>query len=164
MTPERWVVNASPLILLAKVHHAELLAGLAEHVIVPQAVLDEINAGPADDPARLLLANSPFSIVNVEPSPMIMAWDLGAGEAAVLSFAASNSGWTTVIDDGAARRCARALGIPLIGTLAVILRAQQAGLIAAAVPVLKALKTEGIHLDDKVIRIALSAVCGESWE
>ena len=163
MTLERWVVNASPLILLAKINYAHLIAELADQVVVPQAVLDEVNAGHADDPARLFLANSPFPIVNVEPSPMVLAWDLGAGETAVLSYAADNPGWTAVLDDGAARRCARALGIPLIGTLAVILRARQAGLIAAAIPVLKALKTEGIHLDDDVIRTALRAVCDESW-
>jgi predicted nucleic acid-binding protein len=162
--PERWVVNASPLIFLAKINHVHLLGALADLVVVPQAVLVEVNAGPADDPARLLLANPPFPVVNVVPSPLILAWDLGDGETAVLSYAAAHAGWKAVIDDGAARRCAHALAIPLLGTLAIILRAQQAGLIAAAVPLLKALRAEGIRLDDNVIREALRAVSGESWD
>jgi predicted nucleic acid-binding protein len=67
--PERWVVNASPLIFLAKINHVHLLGALADLVVVPQAVLVEVNAGPADDPARLLLANPPFPVVNVVHLP-----------------------------------------------------------------------------------------------
>ncbi len=164
MMPEQWVVNASPLILLAKINQIHLLGELADQVVVPQTVLAEVNAGPAHDPARLLLANPPFSIVNVVPSPMILAWDLGDGETSVLSYAATQPGWKAVVDDGAARRWALTFAIPLLGTLSVILRARQAGLIAAAAPLLKSLKAEGIRLDDGVIRIALHSVCGESWE
>ena len=48
MAIERWVVNASPLILLGKVDHLDLLFALTECVIVPQAVADEIRAKPVD--------------------------------------------------------------------------------------------------------------------
>lgn len=94
---------------------------------------------------------------------MILAWDLGTGETAVLSFAVANAGWSAVLDDGAARRCARALDIPLLGTLAIILRARRAGLIRAAVPLLQALRNAGIRLDDRVIQKALSELCNEEW-
>jgi len=57
---ERWVVNASPLIALSKINHQHLLLKLADEIAVPEAVLAEVNAGPADDPApvsqRLTLA------------------------------------------------------------------------------------------------------------
>lgn len=161
--PEHWVVNASPLILLAKIEHVHLLKELADQVIVPEAVLAEVNNGPSQDPARRFLAASPLPIVPVAPHPMIAAWDLGEGEAGVLSYATRHPGWKAVIDDGAARRCARALDIPHLGTLGVILRARQAGLIAAAVPLLRALRDEGIRLDDAVIRAALAATSGEAW-
>jgi len=52
MVAERWVVNASPLILLSKVGQAELLVRLPDEVFVPQAVAREILAGPKDDLAR----------------------------------------------------------------------------------------------------------------
>lgn len=95
---------------------------------------------------------------------MIAAWDLGEGEAGVLGYAIRHPGWKAIIDDGAARRCARALGIPHLGTLGVILRARQSGLIAAAAPLLRALRIEGIRLDDAVIRAALAATSGETWD
>ena len=52
---ERWVVNASPLILLAKVDHLDLLDQLSESFVVPEAAVAEILAGPPNDPARLFL-------------------------------------------------------------------------------------------------------------
>ena len=48
MNEPAWVVNASPLILLAKLERLDLLAALAPAVMVPQAVAEEIAAGAAD--------------------------------------------------------------------------------------------------------------------
>ncbi len=161
---ERWVVNASPLIVLSKVGHQHLLTELADEIVVPQAVVDEINAGPIGDPARRFLASLPFPTVTTVSDPLVLAWDLGAGETAVLSYALNRNGWRTVIDDGAARRCAQAFDIPLIGTLGVILRARKANLIPSASSVLKALREQGLRLDDAVIRTALQRTVGERWD
>ena len=159
----RWVVNASPLIVLAKIDSLHLLTELADEIVVPRAVVTEINAGPADDPARLFFDSNPLSIVSVVGEPMVLAWDLGSGETAVLSHALTYSGWKVVIDDGAARRCARALDIPLIGTLGVIIRARQVGLITSAAPLLKELQTHGFRLDEWIVREALLKTVGEEW-
>ena len=43
---ERRVLNASPLIALARAGHEDLLLRLHEEAIVPQAVVAEIEAGP----------------------------------------------------------------------------------------------------------------------
>lgn len=160
---ERWVVNASPLIILSKINHQDLIWQLAAELIVPDAVLTEISAGPANDPARLHLEVTPISVVAVEPEPIVSAWDLGAGESAVLAYAMTRPGWKAVIDDGVARRCARALDIPLIGTLGIIIRACQINLIPAAAPLLKELQMHGFHLDDAIIKIALQETLGENW-
>ena len=37
--PERWVVNASPLIVLCKINHQHLFSHLATDIVVPQAVV-----------------------------------------------------------------------------------------------------------------------------
>ena len=46
---EQWVLNASPLIVLARVGQAHLFAALAGKVVVPRAVIAEIEAGPGDE-------------------------------------------------------------------------------------------------------------------
>jgi predicted nucleic acid-binding protein len=50
--PKKWVVNASPLIVLARINHLFLLHNLAEEIVVPAGVAKEIGHGPDDDPAR----------------------------------------------------------------------------------------------------------------
>lgn len=160
---DQWVVNASPLIILAQIGRQHLLTVLPEKLVVPQAVVDEINAGPEDDPARQFLATSDLPEVDIEPNPNITAWDLGAGETAVLSYALANPDWRAVIDDNMARRCAITFSIPVIGTLGVIVRARRHGLIPAAVPVIKDLQAHGFRIDEKVIRIALRQLADEEW-
>ena len=50
--PLKWVVNASPLIVLGRINHLFLLEHLAEEIVVPAGVAKEIARGPEDDPAR----------------------------------------------------------------------------------------------------------------
>lgn len=161
--PDRWVVNASPLIVLAKINPQHLLSELADEIIIPQAVFDEVCAGPENDSARQYLTTTPYPVVVTAVSPLISAWDLGAGESAVLSYAYQNTGWRAILDDGAARRCARTLSIPLLGTLGILLRARQANLIPKVVPVLHALKAQGFHLDDHLIHTVLTQTGDETW-
>jgi predicted nucleic acid-binding protein len=161
---EHWVVNASPLIVLARAGQLGLLALLADEVVIPQAVAAEIQAGPVQDEARQALATGQFTIVDTSPpSPELIAWDLGAGETAVLSLAMTDSKWTANLDDAAARKCARSFSVQLKGTLAVVIMAKQKGVIPSAAAVIKNLITGGFRLDDEVVRAALAQTVEESW-
>jgi len=62
VVPERWVLNASRLIVLAGIHRKDLIFSLAEEVVVPRAVALEIEAGPEEDEARHLLASDSFTL------------------------------------------------------------------------------------------------------
>jgi predicted nucleic acid-binding protein len=160
---ERWVVNASPIIVLAGSGQENLLLELADEVVVPRAVIREIEAGPLDL-AQVFLRRAVLPIVETPvPNPALVAWDLGAGETAVISFALNNSGWTAILDDNAARKCARTFAIPLKGTLAVVLLAKVRGLIPSAADVLRQLQHNGFRLKDSVVREALLRTVGESW-
>ncbi|MBV6402901.1 MAG: hypothetical protein CNIPEHKO_03223 [Anaerolineales bacterium] len=161
--PERWVLNASPIISLARVDRANLLFSIPDEVVVPQAVFDEVMAGPATDAARVFLQSKESVIVTSESSSEITTWDLGSGETAVLSFALANPNYVAVLDDAAARKCANSFSIPVKGTLAVVLMAKQKNLIPSAADVLRSLRTAGFHLDDRIIEKALKDVTGESW-
>jgi len=58
--PERWVLNASPLIVLAHVGREDLFLALAEQVAVPRAVASEIVAGPNDDSRQSGIGKQPI--------------------------------------------------------------------------------------------------------
>lgn len=160
---ERWVLNASPLIVLARAGYEDLLLKLPEQVVVPQAVETEIQAGLAGDPARLALATGKFTIIEVHPREEILTWDLGRGETAVLSYALSNPGWIAVLDDRAARTCARSYSIPYKGTLAVVVLAKQEGEIKSAANVMRSLQAAGLRLDEAIVRQVLKQIVGEDW-
>lgn len=161
---EQWAVNASPLILLARIGHEDLLRTLPARVAIPRAVVTEINAGPPDDPARRVLAGGNFQIVDTPtPTAEVLAWDLGAGETAVLSLAASEPGWTAILDDAAARKCARSFSIEIKGTLAVVILAKQRGLIASAADVIRLLQSVGYRIDNRLVREVLGQTVDETW-
>ena len=157
---ERWVLNASPIIVLARVGQEHLFDALADEVVVPRAVVDEIQAGPTGDPGRQAVASGRFTVVGATPMPDVLAWDLGVGERAVLSYALEEPGWTVIVDDAAARKCARSFGLRFKGTLAVVILAKQRGLIPSAADVLRSLITGGFYLDGDIIREALSRTAG----
>jgi predicted nucleic acid-binding protein len=136
---ERWVLNASPVIVLARVGQEHLLDALADELVIPHQVGQEIEAGPADDPARRAIAGGQFSVVDVAAAPEILAWDLVDGETAVLSYAVEEPEWTVIVDDAAARKCAQSFGLRLMGTLAVVILAKRRGLIPSAADILRSL-------------------------
>ncbi|MBI2569493.1 MAG: DUF3368 domain-containing protein [Candidatus Schekmanbacteria bacterium] len=163
MSDERWVVNASPLIVLAKVGHLGLLHRPGRELVLPEPVAREILAGPDHDPARQAL-ESGFggAPVSVDITPAVAEWSLGHGESAVISLALRRMA-TVMIDDRDARRAAKALGVPLIGTLGVVIRARAEGRIASASEVLRQVSGRGFRLDDALVAEALYSAFGEVW-
>jgi predicted nucleic acid-binding protein len=153
-------INTSPLIFLTKGGFLDLLQIVSPEIIVPQAVSTEIQAYGETDITAFTLAKTSWLVVKETlPVPgIIQTWDLGAGESAVLTWAYVNPGTEVIIDDLAARRCATALGIPIRGTLGIVLTAKQRGIIPSARPVLEQLRLRGMYLSDKVINQALTLV------
>jgi predicted nucleic acid-binding protein len=165
LVAEKWIINASPVIALARVGLGELLARLPEQAALPQAVAEELSIAPEDDPARQALESGLFKIIKAPAIPdSILAWDLGKGESAVLAYALTHRESVAILDDGAARRCARSLSLPVTGTLAVVILAKQYGLIESAAQVLHALRGVDFRLDDELIRDVLARTVGEKWK
>jgi predicted nucleic acid-binding protein len=161
---EQWVLNASPVISLSRVNHAHLLIDLADEVAIPIEVVQELEVGPTDDSARQFLLLGRVSIVETPAPPSdLVAWDLGSGETAVLSFALANAAWTAILDDRAARRCALSFSVPVKGTLGIVILARQRGLISSASDVLRRLRSHDFRLDDSVLAQVLPATVGETW-
>lgn len=158
-----WVANASPLIALATAGCLDLLERSCREVLVPLPVVEEVLAGPPSDPARQAIEAGWGHRVECSPAPLaIVEWGLGEGETAVLALAVERK-LTAVLDDAAARTCAKAIGIRLIGTLGVVLRAKNKGIIYSAADVLRTVRDAGLYLDNDSIRAALKGV-GEVWE
>lgn len=98
----------------------------------------------------------------VSIDPEVLGWSLGAGESAVLSAARSLSA-TAILDDGEARKAARALGIRLTGTLGLVIAGARSGQVSSATHVIEAQPDRrrlpfhghapgrGVHRDDEFL-------------
>lgn len=154
MSNNRAVLNASPMITLCKSGQEDLLAQLFSEILLPSAVWKEIEADGPNDPAAQKLALLPW--LNREDSiavaPIVQAWDLGAGESAVLSCALARPDYIAVIDDAAARRCARSLNITVIGAIGLIVLAKRRGLIPQIMPRLQALRDAGLWIAEELLQ------------
>ena len=153
----KWVVNASPLILLTKVSHISLLQELCNELVIPGGVAKEILTGPANDLTRIWLneKGSPLIRDLEQVDPVVAGWDLGLGESQVISWAYKNPGFEAILDDRAARKCALSLKIPVRGTVGVILLAKKDGRLAKATPLLNQLIQVGFRIDPELLRTAL---------
>ena len=161
---EVWVVNASPVIVLAKAGYLHLLEQLAGEVLLPGPVVAEVLAGPPSDPGRHALETGWGIRVDLAESPAeLLEWGLGPGETAVLAAARERPSSAAVVDDAAARACAKAIGVPVIGTLGVALRARKRQLVPSAREVIEALVTAGLYVEHEMARLALQSV-GENWD
>jgi uncharacterized protein len=155
------VVNASPLIHLARVSLLDLLRGEAQdvEVVVPFTVFEEVMRGAKHDASASLVEQATRDwLVIAPPRPPhseIDLWRIDDGEIAVLSIALSTPGATVVLDDRAARLEARRLGIPMTGTLRLLLDAKEFGMIPSVQATLDRLRDYGMRLSDAIIREVL---------
>jgi len=84
----------------------------------------------------------------------------GRRETSVLSDALAYPPLRAVVDDADARRCARTLGIPFLGTGGVLVLAKRRGQIASVSGGMQRLRDAGMWLSDDVVGL-LKTQAGE---
>lgn len=154
---DRWVVNASPVILLGKAGILHLLPELCAELVVPEGVLAEVAKGQMADVGRKWLNGAGRSYLRPVPKlhPALRDWNGGAGEAEVITWALQNPGFIAILDDRAARNLAMKQSVPVIGSLRVIVFAKERGLISQARPALEKLRGAGAYVSDELITRAI---------
>ncbi len=161
MPVDKIVLNASPLILLCNSELSFVLPALFSEIVVPEAVWQEIVQGSQHDRAAQMLPElSWLTKVSTTHVPDIVRWDLGMGETEVLSFALQHNDYTPVLDDMLAKKCARSLGIPTMGTGTVLILAKERGLIESVEQSLRKLQEAGLWITEPIIQL-LKAKAGE---
>jgi len=160
-----WVFDSSPLVVLGKIKALELIALLPGRIVVPKAVAEELAAGPASDPARLWIRSRgcPGRKVSVQVASLVAGWDIGAGEAAVITYARAHAGHTAILDDRLARTCATSLRVPMMGTIGLLLWMKRRSMIGAVRPYLDRMAATDFRLDENLILEALR-LAGEGGE
>lgn len=124
------VADSTCLIVLERIRRLELLRGLFEPLVIPPSVQEEF--GRAVD---WLIVQAPSDLRLIRVLRLVV--DDGEAEAIALAL---EKGWQLIVDDRKARSWAKRLGIRIIGTAGVLIRAKQAGLIPSVKPLLEAMQ------------------------
>jgi hypothetical protein len=119
------VSDASPLIALDSIGQLELLSLLYRQVLIPPRVYDEAQS----DRVRAALWLTVVPVEDYSIVEKILAKGLHRGEAEAIGLALQVKAERLIIDERKGRRVAEQFGIHLIGTLRVLVKAKQAGLI-----------------------------------
>jgi predicted nucleic acid-binding protein len=157
------VCNTTPIIALALIGHLELLQQIYGKVSIPPSVEAEIQAGGIEAAGEQELASADWIHVVAlnDPRRADYLTDLDRGEAEAIVLAEEMGANVLIMDERLGRSHARRLGLPLTGTLGVLIKAKHRGLLSAVKPLIDELRQAGIQLGDDVIQEALQ-LAGES--
>lgn len=160
------IVDTSALQYLHQVGLLDLLRRLYGEITVPAAVAQEVSIGKVqgvdlpeiDGYSWMGVRSLPSGAARIAPGEADP--DLGAGEREVLALATTRADVLVVLDDAAARRHARQMGLTVTGILGVLLRAKREGLIPEVGPIVERLGELGFYLDPKT-RVGVLRLAGE---
>ena len=153
------ICNTSPLQYLHQAGVLELLPALAGQVYVPEAVVAELREGQRRN--VLLPTLEELSWLTVRPvrdrTLLPLVTNLGNGEKEVLALGLETQDALLLLDDRDARRYARALELEITGTLGLLLRAKERGILDAVRPVLDRLQALGFRLNARTRQMVLKS-------
>ncbi len=95
------------------------------------------------------------TITNIEDRKMYKA-KLHAGEVDVMILAqADPKADLVIIDDNAAKKTAKYLGLTVTGTLGVLIKAKQSGIISSVKNAITKIQSNGFYINENIIKLAL---------
>jgi uncharacterized protein len=149
------VTDTSPLRALAVVHLLGVLPRLYNDILLPPAVAAELAVDvPGIGP--LLVQNFEFLRVLAPTTPTLryeMSASLGRGETEAITLALELHADFVLVDDGEARNVAARLGLTPAGTIGILVRAKDAGLIPQVAPIIDELvRRTRFRISDSVRR------------
>ena len=150
------IANNTPLVALWVLGRLDILRDLYSEVLIPEAVYDEFLAAERGR-RQAVLEGTPWikPVALVKPQRALAYVGLGQGEAEVLALAEERSAALVLIDERKDRRYARRLGIPVTGTLGLLLLAKEQQLVTAVSPLIGQLQEAGLYLAPPLIAATL---------
>lgn len=151
------IVNSIPIIVLCGIGKLDILRELYREITIPTAVYREVTA--VEDSACMQIKNTGGwihieSIRDSTEKKMYKA-KLHAGEVEVMILAQEQKADLVIIDDNAAKKTAKYLGLTVTGTLGVLLKAKRQGLVQRVDTLLAEMKRNGFYIDSRLETLVL---------
>jgi predicted nucleic acid-binding protein len=140
------VTNSTCLIGLERIGRLEILPQVFSSIFIPLAVQQEVGIN-ADWPIVQSVAN--LALIAA------LKTQLDPGEAEAIALAIELGDVFLIIDERNARRIAQQMGLKVIGTLGMFLRAKEKGVISEVKPVIMSLESVNFRIAPALIQKAL---------
>lgn len=155
------VVNTTPLIALSHVGQLSILQKLYGEIIIPEAVYKELSA-KTESVCKKAVDDSlgwihVYNIKN-QMAKAVYKTQLHDGEVEVMILSKEIAADVVIIDDANAKKHAKYLGLPVTGTLGVLIKAKQEGYIDKLKPILQQMVENGIYISQGLIELCLKQV------
>lgn len=156
------VADSGPLIALARLDLLAVPARLFGELLVTATVWREVTHEPRAADHAALSAAAQGGLLMLVDDPMHIPAELAAaqlddGERSALALALLREA-VVLVDERRGRACAAALGLPVLGTLGLLIRAREQGLIGRVRPLTDALLASGYFLARPLVARALASI------
>ncbi|HIH72677.1 MAG: hypothetical protein XD43_1226 [Thermococcales archaeon 44_46] len=145
--------DSTPLTHLAKIGRLELLREFFGEIIIPEAVYREcvLEGGESED-ARAIKNAGWIKVEKISDERLkrTLMLELDEGESEAIVLALEKNAELILIDDYDGREVARALGLRVVGTIGILLRAKFRGEIESLKDELEKLKATGFWLSEEL--------------
>ena len=150
------IADTTPLHYLVFIDCADILRELYRRVIIPMAVLEELQAEGAPPAVKVWLAQRPdwLEVRQASVPSDLAAAQLDPGEREAIALAQTLRADAVILDDRAARREAERRNLRVIGTLRVLADAAEIGLVDLP-QALQRLQAAGFYMDAKLAQFLL---------
>lgn len=151
------IVNSTPIIVLCGIGKLDILRRLYGEITIPAAVYREVTA--IEDSACMQIKNA-GSWIHVEcirdnTDKKMYKAKLHAGEVEVMLLAQEQMADLVIIDDNAAKKTAKYLGLTVTGTLGILLKAKSQGIVQKVDILLAEMERNGFYIDSRLEAIVL---------
>jgi len=151
------VSNTTPIITLLTISKLDLLKEIYGQIIVPKGVYDEIEQGKDKQFYTDLTKFEWIKIKLIKDKETLKyLHDLDRGEAEVIVLANELKADLVIIDEQLGRQYAELFNLKITGTIGVLLKAKELGLIKQIKPLINQMIENGIWLNKKLIEKILN--------
>lgn len=156
----RVIVNSTPLIVLCGIGQLDILRELYCDIYIPIAVYQEVTA--VEDSACMQIKTAGEwihveKIQNDTEKKMYKA-KLHDGEVEVMILAQEKKADLVIIDDNAAKKAAKYLGLTVTGTLGILIKAKKKGIVEEIYPLLCKMKQNGFYISSELEKVVMEQV------
>ncbi len=140
------IADTSCLIILTKIEALDILKVLVKNVTITPTIQREFGT-PLPDWIEVFSPD--------EDTFRAISKILDEGEASAIALCLKNKESTIILDDIRARKYAHSLGMNVIGTLGILVKAQKTGVIESAIPYIEKIQETNFRLSEKVLKVIL---------